>query len=191
MKNSWIIFFLLCSCTLSSTDVSEVSNEESQIPADAIVQDYSTPGLQKATVKVEETIMAEGDFLNGKHHGTWTTYDPQGKVNSITTYLNGQKQGTELSFDNQGYVSSKAYYNAGQLEGEFLVFVRRTIVERKNYKNGVQHGPQRKYYSGKGNVLEESTYVDGKIDGVARWYDINGQLSIEYTYDMGELIEEN
>lgn len=164
--------------------------EESQIPADAVVQDYSSlPGLQRVMIKDGETIVGEGDFLNKKHHGSWTLYDSKGKVTRITTYLDGLKQGVELVFDNQGYVSTKGFYHNNQLEGEFLTYKRRNVIDRKNYIGGVLDGLQKKYYAN-GNIMEEVTYVQGKMDGVAKWYDQEGNLSIEYTYKNGERIKE-
>ena len=93
---------VLGACSTNSTD--ETDGLSSQIPPSAIVQDYlSVEGLQRATVKMGETTTMEGDFLDGLHHGSWTVYNSDGKVTSITTYLRGKKQGVELLFDNTGY----------------------------------------------------------------------------------------
>ena len=185
-KHIWILAFVIGACGGSNTSTPV---EGSQIPGGAIVQDYeSISGLQKAIVKVGATTVGEGDFLNGLYHGTWTSYDSEGKVQSITTYLEGKKQGVELLFDNSGYVATKASYHDDQLNGEYLVYKRRSITERKNYSGGVLDGLQQKFYVD-GTVMEESNYVNGKIHGVARWYDQDGNLTIEYEYDMGKLIE--
>ena len=37
--------------------------------------------------------------------------------------------------------------------------------------------------------MEESNYVNGQIDGVAKWYDQEGNVTIEYTYENGKLIK--
>lgn len=189
MKNCfWILALVLFSCGGSNSTNSTVI-EGSQIPPAAILQDYEAiPGLQKAVVKSGDLTVGEGDFLNGLYHGTWTSYDNDGKVQSITTYHKGKKQGVELIFDNTGYVQTKASYHNDQLNGEYLTYKRRKIAERKNYSNGVLHGSQQKFYTD-GTTMEESNYVNGKIDGVARWYDQEGNLKIEYEYDMGVLIE--
>ncbi|GAB4239954.1 MAG: hypothetical protein Tsb0034_16150 [Ekhidna sp.] len=189
MKKFWMMAAILAACNGSNTTSALV--EGSQIPAGAIVQDYtSIPGLQRATIVSDGITLGEGDFLNGLHQGTWTTYDLSGKVVSITTYLEGKKQGVSLSFDNSGYVETKAYYHQDQLDGEYLVYKRRNIVERRNYSGGMLNGLQQKYYVN-GTVMEESNYVDNKIDGVAKWYDQEGNLTIQYTYKMGELVEDD
>lgn len=182
---------LILGCGVASQNENlDAQTNTSQIPPDALVQDYvSVPGLQRAILKTDDVTLGEGDFLNRLHHGSWTSYDANGKITQITTYLEGKKQGVELSFDNLGYVSTKAYYHNDQLDGEFLIYKRRNIVERKSYRNGVLDGTQQKFYVD-GTLMEQSTYVDGKYDGVARWYDQEGNLKIEYTYDMGKLVQD-
>lgn len=188
MKNTfWILALLIAACG-SSNSVSEPI-EGSQIPGGAIVQDYpGIPGLQKVTVKSGEVMIGEGDFLNGLYHGSWTSYGTDGRLQSITTYYQGKKQGVQLVFDNVGYVKSKASFFNDQLNGEYLVFNRKVVVERRNYVSNQLEGLQQRFYTN-GIKMEEKSYVDGKIDGIARWYDEMGNLSIEYEYNMGELIE--
>jgi antitoxin component YwqK of YwqJK toxin-antitoxin module len=186
-KHIWIFAFIVGACG-EANDSSPI--EGTQIPANAIVQDYaSIAGLQRAIVKSGEITSSEGDFLNGLHHGTWTVYDNEGKVASITTYQNGKKQGVELIFDNQGYVQSKASYHDDQLDGEYLAYKRRKITDRKMYEAGQMNGLVQKFYVD-GTLMQESTYVNGIIDGVAKWYDQEGNLTIEYTYNMGKLVEQ-
>lgn len=185
-KHIWIFAFIVGACgeTNDSTQI-----EGTQIPVGAIVQDYSSiDGLQRVIQKSGEITSAEGDFLNGLHHGTWTVYDNEGKVASITTYQKGKKQGVELIFDTQGYVQSKSSYHNDQLDGEHLIYKRRKITDRKVYKSGLLHGIVQKFYVD-GTLMEESTYVNGTIDGVAKWYNQDGELIIEYTYDMGKLLQ--
>ena len=106
-----LIAVFIFSCTTNSNQDSQISVTENQIPEGAILQDYqSIAGLQKVVVMNNDRIAGEGDFLDGKYHGSWTSYDDQGKVKQITTYLNGLKQGTELIFDNQGYVSKNLIF---------------------------------------------------------------------------------
>ena len=189
-KNVWILAFVISACGGSNSNNS-TAVEGSQIPDGAIIRDYlSIPGLQKVILKSGDITIGEGDFLDGLYHGTWTSYDVEGKVQSITTYLKGKKQGVQLIFDNIGYVEIKASYNDDRLDGEYLKYKRRKIVERKNYVSGVLDGLQQKFYVD-GTVMEESNYVAGKIHGLARWYDQEGNLTIEYEYDMGELVENN
>lgn len=187
-KYTWVAAMALVACQ-NPSDNAFASG--SQIPEGAIIQNYeSSPGLQKATLILDDMLLGEGDFLNGQHHGTWTVYDDKGRLQSITTYLNGEKQGTEIVFETKrGYPKTKAFYHKNELMGQYLVYKNGKIVERRNYTNGALDGALKKYYTN-GKVMEESTYVNGVIDGEAKWYDQEGNLTIEYVYDMGELVEQ-
>ena len=70
-----------------------------------------------------------------------------------------------------------------------LEYKRNSIVSRTHYVNGQIHGSVEKFYPD-GTLMESSNYVDGVIDGKALWYNQEGEVIIEYTYDMGERIEE-
>lgn len=188
-KYVWILAFVICACGDSNKGIS-IPEGESQIPGGAVLQDYEAiAGLQKAVIKSGDFTIGEGDFLNGLYHGTWTSYGSDGRLQSITTYFKGKKQGVQLLFDNTGYVNTKASYHDDQLSGEYLVYNRRTIVERRNYVGGDLEGLQERFYIN-GTKMEEKTFVNGTIDGIARWYDEEGNLTIEYEYDMGELVEQ-
>ncbi len=187
MKNIWIMAIFLIACGDSN---SLVSAGDSQIPGGATLQDYpGVPGLQKAVLKSGDITIGEGDFLNGKYHGTWTSFGSDGRLQSITSYYKGKKQGVQLVFDNTGYVQIKASYFDDQLNGEYLVYSRRTIIERRHYSGDQPNGLQERFYAN-GVKMEEKNMVNGKIDGTARWFDEQGNLTIEYEYEMGELVND-
>jgi antitoxin component YwqK of YwqJK toxin-antitoxin module len=39
--------------------------------------------------------------------------------------------------------------------------------------------------------MEESLYKNGLRDGVSKWYDQEGNLTIQYEYKNGELVKKN
>jgi antitoxin component YwqK of YwqJK toxin-antitoxin module len=43
------------------------------------------------------------------------------------------------------------------------------------------------YYDG-GKIMEEGVYQGGLRDGVSKWYDQNGNVTITYEYKKGELV---
>jgi antitoxin component YwqK of YwqJK toxin-antitoxin module len=99
-------------------------------------------------------------------------------------------QGVSLTFDNQGYVETKEYFHVGNLQGEYLVYKRKRIVERRSYQAGILSGMLRKYYDN-GNLMQEVPYVENQIDGIGKWYDQEGNMSIAYRYEKGELVDKN
>ena len=45
-----------------------------------------------------------------------------------------------------------------------------------------------KYYDN-GNIMEESLYENGKLNGVSKWYDQDGNITLEYEYKDGTLVK--
>jgi antitoxin component YwqK of YwqJK toxin-antitoxin module len=75
------------------------------------------------------------------------------------------------------------------MHGIYTKFEAGAVVETRTYVLGKLEGLLVKYYTN-GNRMEESPYRNGQINGVAKWYDLDGTLSIEYTYDNGVLVQE-
>ncbi|MGB3469099.1 MAG: hypothetical protein WBA74_27685 [Cyclobacteriaceae bacterium] len=182
----------LISCN-NKTEYQRVSAgpEGSTYPTGAIIEPYSDiPGLAKVTSKRDDLIVGEGDYLNGKKHGSWTVYNRDGGLQSVTTYNNGVKQGTHLEFGDRGTLTKKEYYYNGQLDGEAIVYNNMNrIQERITYAGGQMHGPKRTFYS-TGTPQEESNYTNGQIDGIAKYYNQEGELLFTYEYKNGVLVDQ-
>lgn len=151
-------------------------------------------GMQKAVKKdAQDNIQEEGDLLNGQRHGTWVTYHRGIKshlIESTTTYNNGVKHGLFTKMDDRGSVTDRGFYVNGNLHGRVYVFERGRTKEETDYKNGKIDGERKLYYSNL-QLQEAGTFKDGKRDGYARWYDQDGNVTIEYQYKNGEKVGEN
>lgn len=181
--------FLLPFIVLACNSASENTTVSEGIPAGAFIEKFEdTPNQERATLKAGEKVQAQGDYLNGQKHGTWTEYNTNGTVKSVTTYLNGLKEGTSLSMNDRGEVLSLSNYHRDMLHGQYQGFNRSRIIEEKVYVNGNLEGLVKKYYNN-GKLMEESPYENGKINGTAIWYDQEGNVLIEYEYKQGELVK--
>lgn len=186
-----LLSLLILSACQSSGGGDNVVKETAVLPTNAVVTPYvDEEGLSYAVHKNFETILEEGDILNGVKHGTWTTYNDDGMPTATSTYFEGKKQGVEFRFGKLGYPESKAYYHNDELHGEFLVYDRRKVVERRNYEYGVLNGMLTKYYNN-GTLMQEAPYINGVLHGIGKWYDQEGNLSIAYEYENGELINKD
>lgn len=163
----------------------------SEYPLGAVRQSYEgIPGLERVYTLGDNGLRYEGDYFNGKKHGSWTEYYNNGFINKVTTYFNGIKQGLYLEFNDRGEIQMKAYLHNGVYEGEVLEFNRAKIRERRTYSGGKLNGLKRTFYIN-GNPQEESNYVDGKMDGEAKYYDTEGQLLFIYEYKDGQLVKKD
>jgi antitoxin component YwqK of YwqJK toxin-antitoxin module len=135
------------------------------------------------------SVVEQGNYLNGFREGIYTEFHPNGYVKSTVGYIHGKKEGQFITLDNRGQLLERSTYHNNELNGPYVKFNRSRIKEKKEYVNGKVNGKVEKYYLN-GKIMERSNYTDDMIDGVARWYDQEGKLTIEYVYKMGELVDD-
>ena len=94
--------------------------------------------------------MREGSYLNGKKHGPWTLYHPNGNKKSEATFVEGQYVGLYTSYHPNGKRRWQGRYNeitgtsaAGTKDGVWVDYAEdgETIVRRMTYKRGSKTNP--------------------------------------------------
>lgn len=146
-----------------------------------------TSGLQKA-IKRHDTgkVIEEGYFMNGLKFGQWVNYtEREGRVASVTNYIDGKRDGLYLKFDARENLNVRVSFKDDQYDGLFTEVQYGTVLKEANYKGGKLHGLYKEYY-GNGKLLKEIEFKEDKQDGFYRYYDEQGNLSIEYQYKNGE-----
>lgn len=69
-------------------------------------------GLSKVTWYYDNgTVAEEGFYLNGKKHGTWTSYDEQGKKTALANWLSDKKEGKSFIMYENGNVKYEIVYS--------------------------------------------------------------------------------
>ncbi len=191
MKQVIILFgvLFLASCANETTDQPAVV--VANMPAGAVQEPFEdNPNMVKVTVNdAAGNVIAYGVYNNGLREGSWTELHPNGHVKNVTGYVTGLKEGQSVEIDNRGQLLERFTYHNDKLEGPYTKYNRSRIKEAKNYKNGLLEGKVEIFYDN-AKVMEESYYKNGKRDGIAKWFDQEGNLSIEYTYVEGEWIED-
>ena len=75
------------------------------------VEDWNNDGiLEYVKWSVNGEKLEEGFLLNGKHHGKWISYSPDGSVRTIAKFKNGQKTGVWLFFNDEGLLTHEIVY---------------------------------------------------------------------------------
>jgi antitoxin component YwqK of YwqJK toxin-antitoxin module len=190
MMRFFLALVLFTGILLGCKNKSNPEEEFEDFPEGAITQEYPgrTDLVRVSIVDIGGKVKEQGDYLNGKKHGAWTVFHHNGFVKSITSYIDGKKQGSHLELSDRGQLEIKAHYFDDQLHGEYVRYKFTRIKEEKFYRNGKLDGKYVMFYTN-GKILEESNYTDGLRDGIARWYDEDGNITIQYLYEMGERIE--
>lgn len=190
MKNIIILFgiLFLASC---NTQPEAIQVDAADMPAGSSQEPFEdNPNMVKVTIDdgTGNTI-AYGIYVNGFREGSWTELHPNGHVKNVTGYVDGVKEGQSVEIDNRGQLLERFTYHNGELGGSYTKYNRTRIKEVKNYKNGLLEGKVEIFYDN-AKVMEESYYKNGKRDGIAKWYDQEGNITIEYTYVDGEWIKD-
>ncbi|MTI20740.1 toxin-antitoxin system YwqK family antitoxin [Fulvivirga sp. RKSG066] len=194
MRNSvftFVILFSAFACNQQDSFSDETVSGLAELPANAIKEPYEGHSdLVKVTIKNGDGSYSEGDYLDGKKHGSWTEYYKDGLVKSTTSFINGKKQGAHLEISDRGQLDLKSYYHDDKLHGSWVKYNRNRVKEERPYENGALSGTVKIFYDN-GTAMEESPYVNGKRHGEAIWYDKDGNETIRYEYKNGELVNKD
>ena len=146
------------------------------------------PGLVRAIVNEGQTLLQQGNYLNGKREGIWSEFYPNGLLKNATSYVNGAKEGLYVELNQNGQMTKRFFNHNNIRHGEYKEFNYSSVKEERIYKMGKLEGLVKIYYDG-GKIMEEGAYQNGSREGISKWYDQNGNVTITYEYKNGELIK--
>lgn len=104
-----------------------------------------------------ETIV----YVDGKRHGSYKKWFPDGRLSFESNYVNGLQDGT-----------AKTWWKNGNLRSE------------ANYTKGIVNGIQKQWYKS-GNRFKEMTIVNGKEEGLQKAWRENGKIYNNYEAKNG------
>lgn len=151
----------------------------------------------------------KGNFLEGKKHGNWVYYYPDGTVEQTgrynmdnpedewlwyfpngelrreESYLRGKREGSYVEYNREGGIVLKGEYFDGVRQGEWYYNVG-NITKIGSYEIGARDGYWKYIYNDTGNKSFEGNFVNGDPDGAHKYYYSNGTLRLLANYRMGE-----
>lgn len=114
---------------IDSPDTTGASAERAGEPADVeatidVAQASNTPAAK------------EPHDGQGRPHGVWESYHPDGKIKLRTTYAEGLKSGRETLFDERGRIVYAMGYLKGQLHGPRQIYREGKLVDEQLWAHG-------------------------------------------------------
>lgn len=172
------------------------SGSSNSVPVEAFNAVGSTISDVAGTdLKIIETVGSTGNvtergaLLDGLKTGTWTTYFPDRRVKTISSYTAGKLHGLYMELNDRGQVELQAFYKEGMLDGPYNKYKQGSRkLEEREYKMDKLHGVYRKYDDLRSKLQQEIHYKDGLQDGPLRYYDQDGNITMEYIYKEGEKV---
>ncbi len=136
-------------------------------------------------------IVEEGFLRGDKKEGTWVRYhtsDDKQIPKSVQGFHNGLPNGVLIEYGNRGQLQKIAHYLNGQLHGRYATYDYGRMKEIRHYQNGQLHGLFTKYYPKSDQIQSTTEFKNGKQHGIYRYYDEEGNITLEYEYKNGEKV---
>lgn len=133
-------------------------------------------------------LIETGYTVNAKKNGSWITYhEDNGRIQTMQTWVDGQLNGPSLIFNNRGQIESKSDYKAGIFDGEVATYKFGRIEKMTPYSKGKIEGTYEEYNQ-KGKLLKQIEFKNGVQDGALKYFDDEGNVTLEYLYKNGEKV---
>ena len=183
------LLFILLSCN-------EASQTDNLPPVEGIdVSQYDVTKMANNVarlIKKNENgqVVEEGYIKDGKKTGIWTIYEAD-KVKKITSYLEGRKYGKEFVLDHRRQVVVENTFLNDKLHGKKGTYKFGRPKMESYYVNDKLHGVYNKYIESgadQGKLNQSVEYKHGVIDGKVKYYNTDGEVTVEYDYKNGEKV---
>lgn len=143
---------------------------------------------QSAVLKSKDNeILEKGSILNGLKDGQWLFFNTKGDyVHRVENYVNGKLHGSAFEINDRNEVTKREEFVNGQRNGYYAEYNRARKTMEAYYVNGQLHGRMTKYHNYSDKILSEADYKNGKQHGIFKYYDPEGNVTLEYEYENGK-----
>lgn len=200
------IVFLLCALNMSAQEY-----PDSGFTNKAEAKNLTVNGLKEG--KWVEYVDSNGDIMSdtigteyylvvykaGKRYGIAKGYDKKypGKLQAVIPYKDGEKNGVEKGWDENGILFMEVPYTDGKEDGVEKWYSKSGKLQCQiPYSNGKVNGVWVSYFDTTNSFMNwgessltriEMPFINGKEDGIEKWYYSNGILFQEIPYINGEI----
>jgi len=134
---------------------------------------------------VSGKLIYEATFKDDKPVGEMKRFHPNGKINAIMNFQEGTDNSYAQLFDEKGKLIAKGNYTGQKKTGEWIYLTDNKIVATELYTDGEKSGVCKRYYQ-TGELLEESNWLNDRLDGLYRTFLPNGNPVLECKYSEGK-----
>jgi antitoxin component YwqK of YwqJK toxin-antitoxin module len=130
-------------------------------------------------------LQSEGNYVDGKRDGLWTSYFPSGKLSSRGAYLNDEQVGNWEYFFEDGTISATGGFDKGRKEGYWKAFSSTGKLKSEVTLDDTGAGDYVEYYES-GRTKVKGRIVDHKRQGKWEFYYEDGKREGICEYDKGK-----
>jgi antitoxin component YwqK of YwqJK toxin-antitoxin module len=129
----------------------------------------------------DSSAYAIGDIIDGKKQGKWQFYTKEDNLLESGEFFNDNRQGEWKIYDANGNVSAIVYYEDNSAIYYKSMYANGITNSEGKLENGNKTGPWTTYYP-TGAVKEIIQYENNEKNGLYRYFEADGMLSIEARY---------
>ena len=184
-------FLVITAVAQTTKPTNSFVNEKSKIgldvKVDTTINKFDAKGNKTGLWKEKkEAFEFEGYYANGLKQGMWTSYFPDGVVQSIDNYVFGKLNGPSIQLKQGGMLKVQSRYKNDILDGLYREFNGSRADKEMTYKDGKLNGTKKIFYMN-GKVMEEGDFLSNQRNGLTKWFTEEGKISLEYNYIYGSL----
>jgi len=145
---------------------------------------------QRAIKTESGRLIEEGMVRKGQKDGLWVVYhgDEKNFPKLIAHYVEGVLNGPYMEFNQFGQFLVVAQYRGNKLHGRVAKYNFTRLSEELHYVNGVLEGPYALYFPNSDVKQRTATFKNGVEDGLVRFFNEQGIMTMEYEYKDGKKI---
>ncbi|USW03722.1 hypothetical protein KUA23_13940 [Pseudomonas pergaminensis] len=169
----------------------EPANRQETLPTPSLICDVgASEGLRDGKIACRSNsglVRLEGEFNKGLASGKWTIYDSKGRLSLSAAFNDGKFDGRLEIYNpsGQGKLLSQGY-KKGTLDGTDDRWQGNgTQVFSTVWNNGKENGLHREWWD-YGKLKMEVTFIDGKQDGLATFFNDDNSVSRTVAPFQGE-----
>ncbi len=185
-------YFILCGCLVFLMSIGCKPNAPKAGKGDLTgFEFFDIPGTTVKYISRKDPagqVAAEGYMDGDKRTGMWMEYNTDGDPTSIQHYVNGLLEGPSLKLSFRGQIDQRLNYHLGVFDGPWVQYKFGKVMETRQYKNGKLNGSVKIFDPKSYKLRQESEYKDGLQDGHFRYYDDDGNITMDYEYKNGEKV---
>jgi antitoxin component YwqK of YwqJK toxin-antitoxin module len=157
-----------------------------------IREQVAANGIESAITEYTEAgaLISEKHTRNGKPHGLWTIYHPDGRTPQIkATYLDGKLNGMRYSYYANGKIKKEEPLKFNLLAGPVKSYFEQGGLESSGeYRSNRRHGLFTTYFPN-GKIHEQGQYLGDKKQGAWKEFNEQGNLLRTLIFKAGNLVE--
>ena len=143
-----------------------------------------TGTVKKYYEHTPELLESTTVYRNGLKNGLYNLYYTNGQLRENGTFVDGKLDGVYEGFSGNGQLSGKAIYSHGVVIVAEKFHESGELKKKITFRNGLMSGEVKTYYSN-GNLAIEEFFIDDKLEGVRKDFNLDGSPRTIQEYKNG------